>query len=256
MTRIAVTGAGGTVGRESLVALEDYDVTPITHSEHDDIDSEVCDVRDADALSEILAGHDVVVHLAANPSPDADWRSTVDVNIEGTRNVFEAAREHDIDRVVFASSNHAVGMYNADDPAETETIVTGDAHPVYPDDPPRPDSYYGVSKVTGEALGTYYADRYGIEVVNLRIGWLLSKADLRATQSGSPEHARFARAMWLSPRDCRNAIRAAVIADLSERTVTAHATSRNDDRFLSLLQTERALGYRPRDNASETLDDS
>ncbi|WP_266075544.1 NAD-dependent epimerase/dehydratase family protein [Haladaptatus caseinilyticus] len=254
MTRIAVTGAAGNVGRETLAALEEYDVTPITHSEHDDLDSEVCDVTEADALSEILAGHDVVVHLAANPSPEAGWRSTVDVNIEGTRNVFEAAREHDIDRVVFASSNHAVGMYNADDPSETETMVTGRAHPVYPDDPPRPDSYYGVSKVTGEALGTYFADRHGIEVVNLRIGWLISEDELRDTQTESDEHARFSRAMWLSPRDCRNVMYAAATALLPEPTVTAHATSRNDDRFLSLLETERTLGYRPRDNASEVLD--
>ncbi|MFB9804819.1 NAD-dependent epimerase/dehydratase family protein [Haladaptatus pallidirubidus] len=254
MTRIAVTGAAGNVGRETLAALEEYDVTPITHSEHDDIDGEVCDVTEPAALSEILAGHDVVVHLAANPSPEADWRSTVDVNIEGTRNVFEAAREHDIDRVVFASSNHAVGMYNADDPAETETMVTGHARPVYPDDPARPDSYYGVSKVTGEALGTYFADRYGIEVVNLRIGWLLSEDELRETQTESDEHARFSRAMWLSSRDCRNAMHASVSSELPESTVTAHVTSRNDDRFLSLLESERSLGYRPRDNASETLE--
>ncbi|WP_458206718.1 NAD-dependent epimerase/dehydratase family protein [Haladaptatus sp. NG-SE-30] len=254
MTRIAVTGAAGNVGRESLAALEEYDVTPITHREHDDIDGEVCDVTDDEALADVLEGHDVVVHLAANPSPEADWRSTVDVNIEGTHNVFEAAREHDLQRVVFASSNHAVGMYNAADPSETETMVTDGAHPVYPDDPPRPDSYYGVSKVTGEALGTYYADRHGIEVVNLRIGWLLSEEDLRAEQDESAEHAHFARAMWLSPRDCRDVVRAAATASLPDTAVTAHAISRNDERFLSILQTERALGYRPRDNASEVLD--
>ncbi|EFW90514.1 hypothetical protein ZOD2009_18689 [Haladaptatus paucihalophilus DX253] len=254
MTRIAVTGAGGTVGRESLAALEDHDVTPITHSEHDDIDSVRCDVTDYDALSDALSGHDVVVHLAANPSPEADWRSTVDVNIEGTRNVFEAAREHGIRRVVFASSNHAVGMYNAADRTKTETMTTETAEPISHDDPPRPDSYYGVSKVTGEALGTYYADRHGIEVVNLRIGWLLPEDGLRDTQDEPEEHARFARAMWLSPRDCRDVIRAAVTADLPERAVTAHATSRNDDRFLSLLWAERALGYRPRDNATEVLE--
>ncbi|ODR79616.1 epimerase [Haladaptatus sp. W1] len=254
MTRIAVTGAGGNVGRESLTALEDHDVTPITHSEHDDIDSVRCDVTDYDALSDALSGHDVVVHLAANPSPEADWRSTVDVNIEGTRNVFEATREHGIRRVVFASSNHAVGMYNAADRTKTETMTTGTAEPISHDDPPRPDSYYGVSKVTGEALGTYYADRHDIEVVNLRIGWLLPEDGLRDTQDEPEEHARFARAMWLSPRDCRDVIRAAVTADLPERAVTAHATSRNDDRFLSLLWAERALGYRPRDNATEVLE--
>ena len=255
MTRIAVTGAAGNVGRQALAALDDHEVTPVTHREHDDIDGEVCDVTEADALADVLAGHDAVVHLAANPSPDADWRSIVDVNVEGTHNVYEAAREHDLDRVVYASSNHAVGMYNAADPMETETMTTGPAAPVDPDDPPRPDSFYGVSKVTGEAVGTLYADRHGIEVVNLRIGWLLSRDDLTETQGGDPEHARFARAMWLSPRDCRNVVRAAATADLPATSVTAHAISRNHDRFLSLSWTEQALGYRPRDDASEALDE-
>ncbi|WP_327051559.1 NAD-dependent epimerase/dehydratase family protein [Halomicrococcus gelatinilyticus] len=253
MTRIAVTGAAGNVGRQALDALDGHDVTPVTHHEHDDIDGEVGDVTEADALADLLAGHDVVVHLAANPSPDADWRSIVDVNVEGTHNVYEAARERDVDRVVYASSNHAMGMYNAADPMETETMTTEVAAPVDHDDPPRPDSFYGVSKVTGEAVGNLYADRHGIEVVNLRIGWLLSRDDLADTQDGNPEHARFARAMWLSPRDCRNVLRAAATVDLPATSVTAHAISRNHDRFLSLSWTEQALGYRPRDDASEVL---
>lgn len=252
---IAVTGAAGNVGRETLSALADHDVTPLTHREHADIDGEVCDVTDYDRVAEVLAGHDVVVHLAANPSPEADWRSAVDVNVEGAYNVFEAAHQQGVGRVVFASSNHAVGMYNAADPTETETMTTDPAEPVTHDDPPRPDSYYGVSKVTGEALGTLYADREELEVVNLRIGWLLDESGLRETQGESPEHARFARAMWLSPRDCRNLMVAAATADLPETEVTVHGISRNHDRFLSISWAEQALGYRPRDDASDVIDD-
>lgn len=72
---------------------------------------------------------------------------------------------------MFASSNHAVGTYNAADPADPESMTLDDARTVDPDDPTRPDSFYGVSKVACEGLTKYYADVHGLEVVNVRIGW-------------------------------------------------------------------------------------
>lgn len=250
--QVAITGADGNVGRQALEALSDHDVTPLIHSETEDIDSEILDVTDAERVDETLAGHDAVVHLAANPEPDANWEGVREVNIDGAYNVFEAAVENGLDRVVFASSNHVSHMYNAADPADPESLVE-DPAVVDPDDPPRPDSYYGVSKVAGEALGSYYADRHGLEVVNLRIGWLLEESELEETQDESEDHARFARAMWLSPRDCRDAIESATIAELPESPMTANAVSGNDDRYLSLTHAIRGIGYRPRDNASETF---
>lgn len=254
MPRIAVTGAAGNVGQQAMQAFDDHDVTPITHHEYDDLDSIVFDVTDSDAFVDALGDQDILVHLAANPSPAAEWDAAQSVNIDGTYHAYEAAAENDLDRVVYASSNHAVGMYNADDPLDPESAVTDGAYAVQPDDPPNPDSYYGVSKVTGEALGAYYANRHGLEVVNLRIGWLMDADQLADTQDEPESKAQFARAMWLSPRDCRCALRCAVIADLSKSPVTVHVTSRNDDRYLSLTETATTLGYKPRDNATETLE--
>lgn len=250
---VAITGAAGNVGREALLALCGHDVTPITHREHEELDGPTLDVTDADAFADALDGRDALVHLAGNPSPDADWDGVFEPNVGGTYNAYEAARENGVERVVFASSNHAIQMYNVADPAEPETMRE-DARAVRPDDPTRPDSYYGVSKVAAEALGDFYADRHGIEVVNLRIGWLMDEEELRETQGENSEKARFARAMWLSPRDCREAIRCSVEADLPESSVTAHAVSRNDDRYMSLTETMRELGYRPRDDSAEVLD--
>jgi L-arabinose 1-dehydrogenase [NAD(P)+] len=251
--QIAITGADGTVGKQAVSALEgtDCSVTPLTHSKSEELDSEIVDVTNNEDLSKALSGHDTVVHLAANPSPEADWEDVREVNVEGTYNVFQSAIENDIDRVVFSSSNHVAHMKNAADPAEPESMVETPVV-VGPDSPPRPDSFYGVSKVTGEALGSYYADRYGLEVVNLRIGWLMSSENLEDTQKEGDEHARFARAMWLSPHDCQDAIEAAVSAELPENPITANVISANDDRYLSLTQTLQ-IGYRPRDNATESL---
>lgn len=257
---VAVTGAAGNVGREVLAALDDHDVTPITHRDRDDLDGPTLDVTERAAFADALSGEDVLIHLAGNPSPDADWDGVFETNIGGTYNAYEAARESGVERVIFASSNHAVQMHNVADPADPESMRE-DARAVRPDDPTRPDSYYGVSKVAGEALGDLYSERHGIEVVNLRIGWLMDEEELRATQTEengggeeSAARARFARAMWLSPRDCRAVVRRCVEADLPESRVVAHAVSRNDDRYMSLTETTLALGYRPRDDSAEIVE--
>jgi L-arabinose 1-dehydrogenase [NAD(P)+] len=258
MTRIALTGAAGNVGRELLDAFDEAeDLQPFTHSEHDDIDGELLDVTDPDDVMEKLDNFDVVVHLAGASSPDADWEAVSETNIQGTKHVLDAAVENGIDRVVLASSNHAVGTYNAatDD---LETMTIGYAETVAADAPTRPDSYYGVSKAACEALTKFYADVEGLEVVNLRIGWYMTAEDLRAeTEDGDPGRTRFARALWLSPRDCRDVHRKAATAELPEgqNPVTVNAVSRNDERYYSITETMRLLGYQPRDNAAEVLAD-
>ncbi len=254
MANVALTGAAGNVGREALAALREseHEVTPITHREREGIDSIVLDVTDREALVDALDGQDAVVHLAGNPSPDAGWESVLNVNIDGTRNVYEAAVENDLDRVVFASTNHVSQMHNIADVSVPESL-RADADAVRPDDPTRPDSYYAVSKVSGEALGSYYADRHGLDVVNLRIGWLLDPESLREKQSLPEEKARYARAMWLSPRDCRDAALASVDASV-EGAVSVNVVSRNTERYLSLTETMREIGYEPRDDSAEVLD--
>jgi L-arabinose 1-dehydrogenase [NAD(P)+] len=200
---------------------------------------------------------DVLIHLAANPSPYADWDDLKEVNLDGVYNAYEAAVGGDISRVVYASSNHAVDGDGLEDPAEPETM-TAEAPTVYPHTPPKPDSYYGVTKVAGETIGGYYARRRGLEVINVRIGWIMTEDELKGTQGDLdtpyPEAAaRFARAMWLSPRDCRRALRAAATSEVNDSPVVAHAVSRNGERYLSLTSTCRTLGYRPWDNSGEAL---
>jgi len=255
MTRIAITGAAGNVGRELLDAFDDEDeVLPFTHSEQDDIDTELLDVTDPDDVVEKLDNIDVVIHLAGASSPDADWEAVSETNIEGTKHVLDAAVENGIDRVVFASSNHAVGTYNAEDD-DPESMTIGYARTVDADAPTRPDSYYGVSKAACEGLTKFYADVEDLEIVNLRIGWYMSESELRAeTADGDPGRTRFARALWLSPHDCRDVHRKAATVDLPENPVTVNAVSRNDERFHSITETMRLLGYEPRDNAAEVID--
>jgi L-arabinose 1-dehydrogenase [NAD(P)+] len=254
MADVAVTGAAGAVGRETVAALTDADhaVTPITHRPHDDIDGPVLDVRDREAVVAAFDGHDTVVHLAAASDAAAPWDRVRDVNVDGTWGVYDAARETGVGRVVFASSIHVTHMLNMPDP-DDPSGTAADATVVDAETLARPSSPYGVTKVAGEAIGSLFADRYGIETVNCRIGYLQDEATLREHQSDAPARARQARSLFLSPRDCRQGIERAVVADLDRNPLTVHLVSRNADRHHVLVDAKRELGYRPRDDATELL---
>ncbi|WP_440771760.1 NAD-dependent epimerase/dehydratase family protein [Natronorubrum sp. DTA28] len=253
MTDIAITGASGRVGREAIEAFSDENLTLFSHSESEDLDTTPIDVADRKTFIDALEGQDVLIHLAANPNPRAEWDELSGPNVDGAYNAFEAAAENDLERVVFASSNHAVNMKNTVSPIRPESTV-GKPEIVRPDDEMDPDTYYGVTKVFGEAMGHYYAKRHGMDVVNLRIGWLLSEDELEAEvaeRDGAGE--RFARAMWLSTGDCRRVIEAAVTTSLESNPTTAHGISDNSERFLSLSETMLELGYRPQDDSADVL---
>jgi L-arabinose 1-dehydrogenase [NAD(P)+] len=251
---VAITGAAGEVGRTVVDTFDTHRRTLFTHSDHADLDSQVLDTTDRDALVAALNGVDTLLHLAWATGESDGWETNHEINARMTVNVLEAARKHDLDRVVLTSSCHAFGMYNRDDTSAFESVVPDPATTVTPETPLRPDSYYGVAKATVEALASYYADRYGLDIVVLQIGWLLSRDGLRETRSGSDSRHRYARAMWLSPRDCRALFAAAVDAPLDRSPVFAHGISRNGDRYLSLTETMQCLDYRPQDDAAEELD--
>ena len=188
----------------------------------------VGDLTDPAALDEAVAGVEAIVHLAGQPT-ETGWPTIRDANIEGTFQLFEAARRAGVRRVVFASSNHAVGFtpQAADDlPADT---------------PPRPDTLYGVSKVFGEALGRYYHDRYGFRVACLRIG----------TFSDEPPDGR-GLATWLAPADCARLVDACLRSDELGYALI-WGISANRHRWWSLT-AGRQLGYEPVEDASRYQD--
>src|SRR6202042_209141 len=131
----------------------------------------------AAAMTAACQGADAVIHLGGIPG-EAPWPQILEVNIDGTQTMFEAARRAGSGRVIFASSNHAVGF------------SPRTAFPVPDYAFPAPDTYYGVSKVAGEALASLYHSRYGLDAICLRI---LTCADRPADIPALPT--------WLSPDD-------------------------------------------------------
>lgn len=229
--KVLITGAAGRIGsalREGLsdrCRLRSLDLLPVPRVAPDEEVVEA-DIRDLGALTAAARGCDAIVHLAGNPSPDADHESLVDVNLRGTYNLFEAAVAAGSGRVVFASTNHVTGFY------PVGTTVT-------PAMPPRPDSLYGVSKLYGEALGRLYHDQHGLGVAAIRIGSFLPV----------PSHPRHART-WISPRDMTELVwRCLVLPDLGWLVV--YGGSDNQRAYWDDGEERRRLGYVPADSADE-----
>lgn len=230
--KVLITGAGGRIGSHLAATLnEKYDLRLLynrTKPETPPIDDwHTADIANFEAVRPALDGMDAVVHLAAQGSPYAEWPEVMEKNIAGTYNVFEAARQAGTKKIVFASTNHVMGMYDRDA-----------QWPIYADQPVRPDSLYGVSKAFGENLGRYYYDQYGISVICLRIGWFLTE----------PKND-FGEWSILTPRDCTQIVDKALEADLGFGIF--YAISGNANRNWDISDAIVKLGYRPQDDGTK-----
>lgn len=231
--RVVLTGAAGRIGRvvraalyedaAELVLLDRVALTPQAPIE----ESRQLDLGDLQGLNEAFAGADSVVHLGGIPD-EAGFGELMETNVVGTYNVLEAARRQGVRRVVLASSNRTTGFYPVSE-AVSSTV------------PPRPDGFYGVSKVAVEALGRLYVDKFGLSVVCLRIG----------TFEDEPLEARHL-ATWLSPRDCVGFVRAALtVPDVAFSAV--YAVSGNTRRYWNTVGPP-PLGYDAVDDAEVFAD--
>jgi uronate dehydrogenase len=232
MTLVLVTGAAGRIGTwlrgglpERGWAVRGLDVVPVADTRPGE-EQLVADAADPDAVAAAVAGCDAVVHLAGHVG-EASWEVIRRSQIETTQTVLECARRAGVPRVVLASSNHASG-FTPRPPAGT-LLREADA-------PPRPDTFYGVAKVTMEALGSLYADRYGMDVVCLRIG------------SAFPEPTTTRQlSTWLSPDDTVALVEAALTAPAPGFAVV-WGVSANTRNWWD-LSAARALGFDPQDDA-------
>ena len=242
--RVLLTGAGGRVGEAILGALADayewrlLDREPLVDDRAEE--TVAADVTDENAMRDAMEGMDAVIHLAGDPRPEAPWDSVLRNNVDGTRVVFEAAAEMGVEKVAFASSNHAVGAYETDE-RTPDLYRPDDDFRLGGTELPRPGNLYGVSKAAGEILGRYYHDEYGLSVVCVRIGNL--------TKGHPPIDYERGQAMWLSYRDCAHLFDRCVKADYGFEIV--YGISDNDRKYYSIDRARDVLGYEPRDNSAE-----
>ena len=140
------------------------------------------ELSDMAAVERMVAGVDGIVHLGGI-SGENEWPVILEGNIIGLYNVFEAGRRAGVKRIVFATSNHAVGFYPRAEKIDHRVV-------------PRPDSRYGVSKAFGEALASLYSDKHGIGMLCTRIG-----------NFGEKPIDKRRLSIWISPRDYTQLVR-------------------------------------------------
>lgn len=229
LDRILLTGAAGGLGSvlrrgiasyTSRLRLSDRNLLAVSSSKEEVV---VCDLADGEAVMELTRDVSMVIHMAGAVGGQLPFDDVLQANCLGFHNLYEGCRLNGVKRVIWGSSNHAIGFY-----PRTQRI---DASVT-----PRPDSFYGVSKVFGEAMAQYYWDKFGLESVSLRIGSCFPKPTDRRMLS-----------TWLSYPDFVHLIECCLKAPRVEHTIV-YGVSHND----SLLWDNRMaahLGYRPKDNA-------
>ena len=191
------------------------------------------DVRDLEACRAACAGIDTVVHLAADPSPEADFLdSLLETNIVGTYNIFRAAADQACRRVVFASSIQVVEGY----PLDRQLTISA---------PVRPKNMYGASKCFGEAVAAVFAHSGGLSAIAVRIGHYGEFA---------PGERYTARDMsaYLSRRDMVQLLTQCIDVDGIGFTIV-HGVSDNRFKRLDLSDTHALLDYHPQDDAFAIL---
>ncbi|MDP6667262.1 MAG: NAD(P)-dependent oxidoreductase [Dehalococcoidia bacterium] len=246
--KVLITGGAGLIGSIMIDRLGGkYDFSSLDLRPVEDLPSTIANLDDLEAITPAFEGIDTVVHLAADRSPAGSWKSILQNNFIATYNVFEASKRAGVKRVIFASSNHAEGGFYLDPPwkyvhdGNFELLEQDNYELVTEDHMVRPDSYYGVAKAYGEALGSYYSDFHGLSSFHLRIGWVIDGDD--------PTFSAYALSLWLSYRDTAQIIDLCIGAPESHRYDIFNATSDNTWKIFSIDHVKEALGYRPEDRA-------
>ncbi|WP_137284555.1 NAD-dependent epimerase/dehydratase family protein [Halorussus salinisoli] len=264
-------GRCGTAIIDHLHDRDDYEFTYLNRSDRSEdhpygrYDTVVADIANYEAIRPAFDGQDAVVHLAAYPYTDGNWGDILRPNIIGMNNVLEAAREAEVETVVFGSSNHVVGRYeleNAPDIYDANVDFTVDHT-----DPVRPDSYYGTSKAFGEDLGRYFVETheypkrfYALRICSVRheeydhpYGDAEKAVETGEYERGTPEYreavARM-KAMWQSRRDFAHMVECC-LEDTSVEFDVFYGVSDNERRWFDIDHAREVLGYDPRDDGGE-----
>lgn len=225
---ILITGAAGRLGTElrrglaplarKLLLTDRVEIKDLQSNE----EAVICELSDADAIMKLAKGVDAIIHFGGEPL-EVSWERILKSNIQGSYNIYEAARQNGVKRVIYASSVHAIGYHELEANIDTQA-----AH--------RPDSLYGLSKCFVEDLGQLYWDKFGIETVALRIfSSFPEPADRRMLWS------------WLSFDDCIRLVKASLTAPRVGFTVSFGLS----DNKVAPVDNSKAghLGYKPQDNS-------
>ncbi|QPM92329.1 NAD-dependent epimerase/dehydratase family protein [Pseudooceanicola algae] len=229
MKRLLITGAAGNLGKLARARLGHMaevlrlsDIGPMDPAAGPQEEIVQCDLGDEAAVMDLVADCDGILHLGGY-SVEGPWKDIQTANITGVYNLYEAARAHGMPRILFASSNHAIGYHTQDKVLTVE-------------DPMKPDGLYGVSKCFGEAMASLYHSKFGQETAIVRIGSCFEKpADRRMLCT------------WMSPDDFIHLIECTFRVPMLGCPII-WGVSDNDEGWWD-TRTARLIGWRARDNS-------
>lgn len=233
--RVLVTGSMGNLGAKAVAALarvEGIEVIGIRRNGGSEPGVLTADLEHYDnAWARQFVGADAVLHLAADPKPIGTWASILRLNIDLALNVFRAAETGRVRRFVFASSNWVFGGYRF----RTERLKS--------DLTPWPVNAYGASKLFIERYGHAVAERSGMSVLSLRIGYC-QQGDNRP----GPHMAfgRWGQEMWLGNSDWADAVIRSVTSPFAG-SGTLNVVSLNEGMRWDLDEGHRTIGYEPKE---------
>lgn len=234
--KLLLTGANGKIGRllhKELKKRGTYDILGVDIEPDRDRNVVQLDVTDAARLEALTVGVHTVLHFAWAKDEEDFLGKVLPLNVTGAYHLYEAARKNGVKRIIFASSNHVTGFYRV-------------GEQVKPEDPYRPDSFYGLSKCYIEQLARYYADKYGISSINIRIG--------NFSGDDRPLSERASR-IWISCRDMVQLTVCCIEADPSIDFLSLYGTSANTSNYYDIGYLEDLIGYKPEDNAAALLEE-
>lgn len=246
---ILLTGAAGRIGssffrsaaEQYSFRLADRDTTSLADFASEGHEVIPIDIADLAACQQACRDIDVVVHLAADASPFADfYQSLLQNNIQGTYNIFRAAKDQGCQRVIVASSVQVFLGYPEDVQA-------------HPESPVRPMNMYGVSKCFAEAVASYFAHAEGLSSIAVRIGAYDTKGDGSSPIQRYPNPRHLSG--YVSERDLNHLLARCVETEQVQFAIV-HGISNNRFKCLDLTSTRDRFGYVPQDDAFELFHDN
>lgn len=239
MEKILITGAEGRIGQILVPALtgeyNTYGLDKKPSNKRNFLGVDITSKANLEKALKSISPIDYIVHLAGNPDGHASWEEIFGPNILGTVNVYECAKEIGVKKVIFASSTHIIGSYPGwpQGPIDNGRIITAD-------DPPRPDGYYGTSKLFGEGLARQFYELHNLQSICIRIG------AFRSEEIQDPDDIY--KKISISSRDLIQLVTKGLKKDIAFGIY--FGISNNPGTYLDISNAKKDLGYSPLDSFS------
>ncbi len=244
--KILITGMSGLIGQVVASQLKStYELSALNRRFVEGITCHQADIADLEAIRTVFEKIDVVIHLAA--AIQADWNGFLQSNIIGTYNVFEAARQAGVKRLIYASSGAVVSGHENQTPYRE--ITGGEYEKVPPswsnlthESPIWPQGIYGCTKVWGEALARHFSDSSDMSVICLRIG---------AVNANDRPHQDRQFSVYCSQENIAGMVEACIQAPDGVKFDIFYVVSNNKWSYRDMEHAHKVLGYQPKGKAED-----